>query len=100
MTHLVSEDEIEDIVGASRHPILHIAYAHSVDKIVYILHPEDCASKKTYRSLNECIYSRTLDLGIDEEVWKGFTDIPVYVRLTVNGMVPTLGHFPRRYNRA
>lgn len=85
----ISSEVIENIVGTSRHGTRHIARAVSKDEEVYILHSRSCLLSHQTVSLTACSYSMMLDSrGIDEDTWYGFTDKPVYVRLTTKGLVP------------
>lgn len=59
MTDLVPAEDIERIVGAPRHPTLHIARAVSAEERVYILHSQAC--KDSTPDLRTCRYSRDLD---------------------------------------
>lgn len=67
MTEIVPAEDIEQIVGAQRHPTMHKARAVSAEQRVYILHSVACLNE--YDDLRECPYSRALDRGIDPEVW-------------------------------
>lgn len=60
MTDIVDSSEIEDIVGTSRHPILH--YGRVVDESFYIMHSQYCLDKG--EDLRECAFSKALDTGI------------------------------------
>lgn len=42
MTDLVPADQIEQIVGARRHPLAHLGRAVSAEQTVYILHSQRC----------------------------------------------------------
>ena len=75
MTDLVDPDQIEDIVGARRHPTRHIGRAISAEQTVYILHSAVCKAGRD--DLRRCTYSRALDLGIHETAWRGWQDRPV-----------------------
>lgn len=86
MSELVDPDSIEEIVGATRHPLRHLARAVSGEETVYVLHSMRCVSKG--RDLRECSYSRMLDVGIDRARWEGFEDRAVVVHLSPGGLVP------------
>ena len=84
MSDLVPADDIEQIVGADRHPLRHLGRADSEAETVYILHSGRCKASRV--DLRECTYSRLLDLGIERETWAGWEDKPV---------VLGIGHGPR-----
>lgn len=67
MTELVPASEIEEIVGAQRHPTHHIGRVVSAEETVYILHSHKC--RDSGLDLRECRYSVALDRGIDERLW-------------------------------
>lgn len=76
MTTLVPADEIESIVGAKRHPHLHLGTARSEDGQFYILHSKEC--KDSGIDLTECEYSILLDeYGVD--FWE--VDAPLVVHI-------------------
>lgn len=77
MSDLVPADRIEEIVGARRHPTLHLALADSVVERVYVLHSADCVS--SVPDLRDCPYSIALDAGILHADWALFEDRPVVV---------------------
>ena len=79
MSNLVSPDEIESIVGATRHPTRHLGRAVSSEETVYILHSGLC--KASGVDLRKCAYSRALDYGIDPVEWKKWEDQPVVLGL-------------------
>ncbi len=72
MSDLVDPAKIEAIVGASRHPHLHLGRAVSSERTVYILHSEACINSG--RDLRDCSWSWALDAGIDAEDWDGWED--------------------------
>lgn len=84
MTDKVPAEDIEAIVGAKRHPILHIARAVSADQRVYVLHSERCV--KQIPDLRDCAYSLALDNGINPDEW--IEDTPVTVRIIGDQLVP------------
>lgn len=86
MTNLVPPDIIEEIVGARRHPVQHLARAVSVMQTVYVLHSEKC--KASGIDLRDCPYSKALDLGIDPDDWRGSEDRPVVVAIIHDRLFP------------
>ena len=86
MSDLVNAEEIEQIVGAKRHPTRHIGRADSGEETVYILHSMRCKARGI--DLRECSYSRALDMGIDLDVWDGWEDKPVVLGLHRPGLIP------------
>lgn len=79
MTRLEDNATIESIVGVRRHPTAHLAVARTVDSRVYILHSAECIASTASGDLRDCDYSRTLDRGIDLEVWKNDLDRAVII---------------------
>ena len=80
MTHPVSSDQIEAIVGVPRHPTDHVARAVSAEQKVYILHSMLCLSLY-HPDLTKCPFSLALaDEGIDPDEW--IEDVPTPVVLT------------------
>lgn len=77
MTRLERADQIETIVGAKRHPTVHLARAASAEQRVYLLHPDECIARGI--DLRTCEYSEALDHGIDLDAWAGAEDQPVRV---------------------
>lgn len=63
MSDLVDAADIEKIVGAKRHPAVHIGRAVTAEQTVYILHSAEC--RDSGRDLRECPYSIALDKGIE-----------------------------------
>lgn len=59
MTDLVPADQIEKIVGATRHKTAHIGRLVSAEDTVYILHSHECRDSGI--DLRECRFSRALD---------------------------------------
>lgn len=88
MSALVPGDQIEAIVGVSRHDIDHYARAVSAEQTVYILHSRQCLDSG--RDLRECPYSLALDnYGIDVDDW--IEDEPVVVMIDDDCLVPQEG---------
>lgn len=85
MTDLVPADQIEQIVGAHRHPTAHIARAITAEQTVYILHPTQC--RNTGIDLRECEYSTALDQGIALAEWEGRLDLAEEVRVSATGQL-------------
>lgn len=79
MSELVNADQIEQIVGADRHPVHHLARSVTAEQKVYILHSRKCRARMV--DLRACPYSLALDGGIDPDDWRGFEDRPVVVTI-------------------
>lgn len=77
MTDLVPAEQIEQIVGARRHPTWHLARAVSATETVFILHSQTC--KDSDLDLRECQYSLALDRGIDPDDWAEDTTVGLVV---------------------
>lgn len=86
MTDLVPTEDIEEIVGAKRHPLRHLGRADSETETVYILHSGRC--KASGIDLRTCNYSRLLDQGIPLDRWEGWEDRPVVIHLSRWGLIP------------
>lgn len=86
MTDLVPAEEIEQIVGARRHPHQHLGRAVSAEQTVYILHSEKCRDSGI--DLRECPYSRFLDNGIDPDWGKGHEDKAVVLAPYHERLIP------------
>lgn len=86
MSDLVPASEIEEIVGAARHPVHHLARAVSAEQVVYVLHSERC--KASGIDLRDCSYSQALDNGIDREAWTDLEDCAVIVTVDLNRLIP------------
>lgn len=94
MSQLVDPTEIEAIVGAPRHPTLHLGKAVTSEQTLYVLHSQECLDSGI--DLRECEYSIALDLGIDRVPglskdrpvpgWDKRSDVPV-----VLGIMSSLG---------
>lgn len=79
MTDLVNPNEIEEIVGVKRDPLLHWGRAVSAEQTVYILHSQECVDSGI--DLRDCAFSKALDKGINPNKW--VEDCPVVLmRLT------------------
>jgi hypothetical protein len=74
---LVPTEDIERIVGATRHRWFHQARAVSAEQTVYVLHSQKCLDSGI--DLRECPYSLALDHGIRVEEWR--QDEPVMVHI-------------------
>lgn len=83
MSELVDPSKIEDIVGAKRHPIRHLARVVSSEERVYILHSQDCVDSES--DLRRCPYSIALDKGINLDHW--VQDEPVHVIFRYDDLV-------------
>jgi hypothetical protein len=79
MSNLVDPDEIEKIVGATRHERMHYGRAVSREQRVYILHSARCLNNNP--DLRDCIYSIALEKGIDLNHWEKYQDRPVVLRI-------------------
>lgn len=86
MSEIIPTDEIEKIVGITRHPTRHYARAVSSEQTVYILHPQECLDSGI--DLRECIFSLTLDNGIDEHDWSDVEDQAVRVTIRNRRLIP------------
>lgn len=86
MTDRVPADQIERIVGARRRTHAHLARAVSLEKTVYILHPEECLKQHT--DLRLCAFSLALDRGIEMDVWATAQDKPVEVDIWHRRLIP------------
>lgn len=62
----------EAIVGAPRHPYLHLGRGVSFQRHLYILHSEEC--RRNLDDLRECRYSLAFDNGLSEEDWREYLD--------------------------
>ena len=90
MSERVPEDQIEELVGAKRHPTLHLGRLDSQRLRVYVLHPHSCLER--HEDLRECWYSYALDKGIDPFDWRDHKDVPVVLLAPASG-----GLFPETY---
>lgn len=63
MTQKVPAEEIEEIVGRERHPVLHFGRAVSEEEQFYILHSYRCLY--SHDDLRGCKFSLALDNGVD-----------------------------------
>lgn len=88
MTELVPAEEIEEIVGALRHPHQHLGRAVSAEQSLYILHSQKC--KDSGIDLRDCEWSLALNLGIDKEDWEGFEDRPVVLAFFASRLFPVV----------
>jgi hypothetical protein len=86
MTDLVPDEDIERIVGVSRHYRLHYGRAVSAEQTIYILHSKRCKDKGI--DLRECRYSIALDRGIPMAAWTGHEDVPVELGIWDGRLVP------------
>lgn len=89
MSSLVPSDQIEELVGAKRHPTHHQARAVSAEQVVYILHGQQCLDSGI--DLRDCPYSLALDEGIDLDRWEHFQDQAMFVALEDWRLVPDEG---------
>ena len=79
MSQLVPAEEIEGIVGVTRHATQHWGRAVSAEQTVYILHSQECLDDPEW-GLQDCPYSRALDQGIDTADWDLDEPVPVIIR--------------------
>lgn len=89
MSELVEPTLIEEIVGASRHPVKHLGRLISAAAdTVYILHSQAC--KDSGIDLRECVFSKALDNGEfpDTDVWDGLEDRTVQLEILSGYLVP------------
>lgn len=87
MAERVPADQIERIVGATRHPTDHIGRAVSAEQKVYILHSAECYG--TTPDLRRCPFSLALDRGINPREW--IEDEPVVLRIRRSRLFPVTG---------
>ena len=73
MTDIVPADEIEEIVGLTRHPTRHYVRHDTESGIAWMLHSQECFN--TGIDLRDCPHSHALT-GAD---WVGMVDRPVEV---------------------
>ena len=86
MTDLVDPSEIEQLVGARRHPVVHIGRADSEKQTFFILHSQKCVDSGI--DLRECRFSTTLDSGLHESLWFGLEDQPQIIAISSRGLFP------------
>lgn len=86
MADLVPADQIEQIVGARRHPHQHLGRAVSSEQTVYILHSEKCRDSGI--DLRACGWSRALDRGINLADWNGYEDRAVVLTIIRERLFP------------
>ena len=88
MSNLVPASEIEQIVGAVRHPAQHLGRAVTSEETVYVLHSQRC--KDSGIDLRECEWSWALDKGIDPDDWRGYEDRPVVLTFRKGRLFPVV----------
>jgi hypothetical protein len=88
MTNLVPADDIERILGTSRHRKVHYGRAVSSEQTVYILHSKQCLDSGI--DLRDCRFSTALACGIREEPWDGFEDMPVVLGIWNSRLIPLI----------
>lgn len=86
MSDLVDPAKIEDLVGAKRHTVQHLARAVSAEKRVYILHSQKCLDSGI--DLRDCPYSEALDKGIKVIDWQDREDQPVALAIYRTHLLP------------
>lgn len=95
MSDLVPFDQIEQIVGAKRHPHQHLGRAVSSEQTVYVLHSRKC--KDSGIDLRECEWSWALDNGIDPADWKGYEDRAVALAIVHDRLFPVTPNWLSEY---
>lgn len=86
MANLVPSNDIERIVGVTRHPTRHYGRAVSAEQTFYILHSQEC--KDSGIDLRDCMFSIAVDRGIDLDVWADHEDVAVQLRIRSGLLVP------------
>lgn len=86
MSDLVPAEEIERIVGHTRHATMHVGRAVSAEQLVYVLHSHECVDSGIY--LSDCEYALALDAGIRDTEWGGYEDRPVALGIIEDRLVP------------
>lgn len=86
MSDLVPPEVIESIVGTKRHATRHIGRAVSEEETVYVLHSQEC--KDSGIDLRDCPFSFALDEGIDLDIWDGYQDRAVGLRIRDGVLIP------------
>ena len=86
MSGIVSPDEIEQIVGVTRHATEHWGKAVSAEQTVYVLHSAECRDSGV--DLRDCDWSVALDAGIDLDDWIDLEDQPVGLGIRGGRLVP------------
>ncbi len=89
MTDLVDPTKIEQIVGAPRHLVNHLAKAITDTQIVYILHSQQCLDSGI--DLRTCAYSRSLDEhGLEPLNWAACEDRTVMLEIVGGVLLPLI----------
>lgn len=89
MADRVPADQIETIVGTTRHRQAHYARAVSAERTVYILHSQRCLDSGI--DLRDCRFSIALDQGIDQKHWGHYQDVPVAIAVWQSHLIPLPG---------
>lgn len=90
MTEKIPAWEVEGVVGAKRHPTLHLGRMDTYKGKVYVLHSQECLEKT--EDLRDCWFSHALDKGVKPTEWRGYENQPVVL------LAPALGGLhPERY---
>jgi hypothetical protein len=92
MSNLVPTEDIERIVGATRHQHLHYGRAVSAEQTVYVLHSHECRDSGI--DLRDCPFSLALDRGIRTATWNGWEDTPVELLIAGSGRLMPLKRVP------
>lgn len=86
MSELVPAENIERIVGTTRHKKVHYGRAVSSEQRVYVLHSHECLDSGI--DLRDYRFSKALDQGIRAESWHYYQDVAVVLGVWDNRLVP------------
>lgn len=86
MSDLVPAEDIEHIVGVTRHRSVHYGRIVQAARRVYVLHSRNCLDSGI--DLRDCPYSQALDRGLDERTWSLWVDVPVALRIYGQRLIP------------
>lgn len=86
MSERVPANEIERIVGKTRHSRIHYGRAVSSEQTIYILHSQNCLEENP--DLRECDFSVAMDNGLDMNVWEKHQDSAVVLSIVNNRLWP------------
>jgi hypothetical protein len=81
MPYLVPTTAIEQIVGVSRHQVLHYGISVASEQVTYVLHSQECYERHRTSDYQGCPFSIAQDNGIIREAWAGHEDVPVVLGL-------------------
>ena len=85
MTDRVPAGRVARIMGAPRHATKHLAKAVSAERVVYILHSQECLTM--FDDLRDCPFSLALDTGVDVAEW--VENQPAEVAIEDGRLIPT-----------